>query len=1107
MSGPGEPARLVSLTDRQREAAEAGDHDLWLTAGAGTGKTSVLTERFLHLHVRREVPLGKILAITFTEKAATEMRERISEELQASGRLDSLREISHAPIGTIDSFCYRLLREYPEAGGVEPSAEILDPVEAEEWEEEVWCDLLGRWWEERREDLLLLFQEIAWNHGARYAGGIDPSPILRFVRAVRTAGRGVEEVSFAFDSDAALARLEREGGAFWEELAELEGRDLPPKTKEKVAALLAVREADIRSAEGREKVHAARRAVSRSVAKDAKPAVGAAIDLLEGWIAIAREEELAGAREILGDLAVDFHRAFQERKKREGAVDFLDVEEGALRVLQVERIAREVRSRFRYLLLDECQDTNELQLQIVRALRNPGRFLAVGDAKQSIYAFRDADVTAFLRLSDSLPPTTRRVPLDENFRSRPPILQFANALFPKLWDENKAMSVAYEELVPSGEKEFPPKEEPSVEFLEVERGNIAAARSAEARHLAARLRRIREEGLDGLEYRDMALLFRSTTDMGLYEQALRDRGIPTSVAAGRGFFQTQEVTDALVALGLLQDPCDDLSLAAVLRSPFAGLEDEDLAALLIRPRPRGESLWDRIRSGEGVEGLSLAGKERLDRFVWLLHELRLLRGRAAPWRLLDRLVRETGYIDSLLLLPDGLRRRANVRKLIDIARGIEERGELSLPESISALHRYRYTRLRERESAVDEERDAVRLLTIHGAKGMGFPLVAVVDLGRSSTHSHPPLLYQKERGVGIRRRGESELPDAYAEIRKEEDGLRKAEETRLLYVALTRAKRHLILSGSFSGVRRGWLESVGGALELPEEPGVHVVQGVPVLVLGGADDPERRGVAWVSPAEVLAKPNRFAAKSDAAERKRVLARLRSTAPLRALPEGERTVTGVHQWDVCPRKFHLSRSFPLPREGESAGDGPVLGTAFHAWMEAHWKGAGEEIAFPPGVERERLEEWKNAFLSQPEAAPLLRAEKREAELAFAADVEGRPLRGVIDLVGWADGRWTLVDYKTDRADETVLLERYALSLNLYRLAFRMLAGGEDPVDAYIFGAREGRMIPVAEGEAEALEKLRLYDAAEEDGAYEPRESEACAFCAYRRGCPALAIETS
>ena len=1093
----------VMLTGSQRAAATAGDRDIWLTAGAGSGKTRVLTERYLHLHIERSIPIGKILAITFTEKAASEMRERIGKRLMEKGLGESLHELPHAPISTIDSFCYRLLREYADRAGVEPGLRVLDEVEAEERQERIWVDLLDRWWVERREEAHLLFKTLAWKTGPDVPGGIDPRPLFSLVRAVRTAGRSLEDLSFHHDFGGEDEKLWAEIRGLFGEAETLLRSGLTAGTNRTLEALLSLRGIDLTGdADWLDPVREIRERLKLNISVKAKKTVHDVRDLLDRLIPIGEELDLEMSRTLLKELAIQFHRKYVEEKRTSGTADFLDLEEAACRLLQDESVGAEVRSRFRYLLLDECQDTNELQLGIVNNLRNSGRFLAVGDAKQSIYAFRDADVSAFLRMGEQLPAGTNRIPLDQNFRSRPEILRCVNTLFPRIWGANEQMGVRYEELTPGEGKEFTPVSDPVVEVLVVVDHSLSAARKKEAALLAGRLKQIHEEGIDGLHYGEMALLFRSATDIGLYESALRREGIPVSMAVGRGFFQTREVTDLLVGLSLVEDPHDDLRFASALRSPLAGMHDADLAAILADRLPVLSPLWERVRSGGVMENLSPVGRETLDSFTGLLIRLRDLRGRLPPFRLLEMLIEKTGYVDSLLMQPDGLRLRANVCKLVDIARGLEARAELSLPEAIRTLERYRYTRVRERESALDEERDAVCLTTVHSAKGREFPLVAVVDLGRPFQERFSPFLFHKTLGVGLKKRESASDPYLYNTIRESLKRLQRAEETRLLYVALTRAERRLLIAGSGGKRLRGWIGALHEAMELPESPGVHNVDGVVLRLLDQEGDVEERSGAPITPTAVLRSPARFTKGVDPVEKDRLLKRIVSEPLKRSVDRSGRIVTAVHSFGDCPRRYHLGRMFPIPDESGEENASLSLGTLFHRLMECSFHSLPDP-EFGGGEEEYRsVQEWRENFLALPGIGERFRQGAGVAELAFHATVGGRPLRGAVDLLLTGDRDWMVIDYKTDRASPEEILERYRDSLNLYRLALLDIAGKETPVGASIYAAREGRLIPVPVDDEEALARLGNYDRAEREDDFPPRRNRNCSRCLYRRGCPAM-----
>ncbi len=1101
---------LDSLTEAQRGAVTAGDRDIWLTAGAGSGKTRVLTERFLHLHVQRGIPVTEILAITFTEKAAAEMRERIAGRLREIGRVEALHDLPHASIGTIDSFCFRIVREYGDRVGLDPSVRVLDPAEAKEWEEEIWSRLLERWWRERRDDTRALFLAFRWAADPEYPGGVDPTPVLDLIRQIRTAGRQIDEVSFEADTTEAVQDVARSLDKEIELLEQFPREDLPEKTLEKIEALYRLKGvSQLESVKRQALLAEVAGSVTRRVATAVKDNVSRFLDLMQEWRQIDLDESTKEARILLGEFTKDFLRDFDKRKQEEGVAEFLDFLERAVRLLDQDSIAREVRSRFRYLLLDECQDTNELQLDLVRRLRSPGRFLAVGDPKQSIYRFRDADVGAFVEMGEQLGGDTHRADLADNFRSRGEILAWVNQQFPSLWEQNTKLRVPFETLRPGAE--FDPKEVPSIEFLGVRGENTQDARKLEAESLAARLQEIGDSRLDEIGYGDMALLFRSTTDMALYERALRRRGIPVVVALGRGFFQTKEVTDLLVGLQLIENPYRDHLLAAALRSPLVSMADDDLTQILLE-RSDQDFLWSELPPFLEEGRLSVDGRLRLSRFIALLRSLRDHRGRQPAWHLLEQFIEETGYLESIVMQRDGLRRRANLFKLLELTRSIEGRGDLTLPMVLHLLARYRYTRPREPESALDEENAAVRLLTVHAAKGMEFPLVVVTDMGRRPPAQSRPFLFHKKWGIGVRGKSE-EAGDGwtYARIKKLDDFESEAEQSRLFYVAVTRAERHLILTGSYAGStrpRKSWLAALPTEFFMDEGYGVVESHGVPVRILAPADPSDIKGAPPPNPIDIWRDPGKLASQADEAAADRVIRLLDGELPLSPAREGGRTVSEVERFARCPRQFGLHRMFPVPArpEGSIGGpaEGPRLGVRFHRIMERFWAAPGRAGTALSGQseESEDVLRWQDELIRMPEAGRIDKAPFRETELSLYVPVERSPLRGVIDLLIRDQDGWWIVDYKTDRSAPDDLIEKYRLSLELYALAVTGWAADGAPVRASIYATRHQKFVSTSLSDlTDARDILRRYDEADLSGCNEPVSGTWCDRCSYRRGCPA------
>ncbi|NNE08447.1 MAG: UvrD-helicase domain-containing protein, partial [Gemmatimonadetes bacterium] len=859
--------------------------------------------------------------------------------------------------------------------------------------------------------------------------------------------------------------------------------------------------------------------IKGTVAKGVKEFIDETAEWIDTLRGIGFESRHQSIRELLGAFVRELDETFFVRKRDRSALDFIDLEELAVRLLGIEKVARETKKRYRYLLLDECQDTNGLQLSLMRLLWNDGRFFAVGDPKQSIYHFRDADVQAYLSLGrEFAEKDTITLTLSENFRSRPEIISFVNGFFSTVWTGNEALGVPYEALTAG--KEAPAAPEPRIEYLSVRDDDVKEARYREAALLAERL--IAINAGHGTSFGEMAILFRAGTDMPLYERALSKRNVPVVTAAGRGFFQAKEVSDLLVGLKMIDDPYDDRTVSAVLRSPLVGLGDDDFATIHLSRGRDKTPLWSWIRQDDVLKLLTDDGVERIGRFVDRFRKLRNERGRRPGHQLLDALLRDTRYLDSMLLMTFPLRRKANVRKLVSLTREIDRRSELSIHQTIRALSDYRYTRLREPESLPSDELQAVKLLTVHGAKGMEFPLVAIADMGRPiRSGDSDALLFHKELGVGIRTGADDGV--IYQKIREQEKSETEAEEMRLLYVAMTRAEERLILSGSSRGKASGWLKSVEAYLTPPEEPGVAKAGADSILFLS-AEPVNNRGGRRVDVAEVWSEPERYGIDRETLEMEAVRSLLRGAPPAQKPSPSGRTVSQVASSFACPRRAFLASRYPAPRrlageeQDEVAGDPPAagarangpggaaIGTAFHRAMERIWRGADPPAALA-GSPAEVME-WAEDLLADETLRDWLRDTRPLPEFSLFAEAEGRPLRGAIDLVIPRRDAWYCVDYKTDRATGDELAERYGLPLDLYRLALARVLPPETVIRTFLYAVRAREWIEVSDAGGErARMALRDWDEHENATVREGRPSALCESCAFRIDCPALLIGES
>ncbi|MBO0700160.1 MAG: UvrD-helicase domain-containing protein, partial [Zavarzinella sp.] len=654
-------------TPQQRAAIVARGTSVVLSSGAGCGKTFVLTNRYLS-HLKQDgVGVGEIVAITFTDRAAREMRDRIRQavavELRAqpgdSSWANHLRDLESAPIQTIHSFCGDLLRQFAVPAGLDPRFEVLEEILAENLRAEALRDTLqalltsdmpaGR-------DLGELVVLYGWTATGDAVGALlrerDAAAWDRWLRrppadiAAEWAGPErqkllpiwVDYLLAASPKIAHLVNLFRSAECRGPEMrANIEKiLDGLPKLASAPDLAAAVDELCEAAKVGKEKADAWPDAETYAAVKDAMAEFRQ--DLPEKLALFADEPEEVEKAAVVGQrflrVALSVVESYQERKARAGVVDFQDLLVLARDLMRDRAEVREsLRQRYRYLLLDEMQDTDQVQMELVDLICGVGiehdKLFAVGDAKQSIYRFRGAEVALFEKLRAAVRPEGR-LQLSRNYRSRPGVLHFVNALCSLRFAE-------YEPLEPHHPPTYPG---PCVEFLwsvpaasgGAGKESVSDVRAREADAIARRIAqliespeaRIRDgESLRRVTPGDIVLLFRSMSNVGIYEAALRKHGLDYYLVGGRAFFAQQEVYDLLNLLRALENPDDAVALAGTLRSPFGCLSDDALVLLAIHPG----GLWAGLHAPDCVAGLPEDQRPRAGRVRDLLDAWRPLKDR------------------------------------------------------------------------------------------------------------------------------------------------------------------------------------------------------------------------------------------------------------------------------------------------------------------------------------------------------------------------------------------------------------------------------------------------------------------------------------------------
>ncbi len=1061
----------MSLSPKQQAAATRTGQDVCIVAGPGSGKTRVLIQRFAWLVRERKIPASRILAITFTEKAATEIKKRLVAEFTSEPQTRAA--IERAWVSTVHGFCARLLRENSIAAGIDPAFGILEGTESEDERQDVATSVLDGLFAEQPDGMRRLLNAV---HVSTQSGSFAPDlvgALLSVYEALRIAGQDPSELP-----PLAKPRLS------------------PQEPLETVQTLLAGG-MPTKSAAQQQRIEALRRWADRARALRDAPLSPAHFALwadnlcsLSGLrppdpvsAAVKQcRERLTGLRIEAAGLYYREERAlvvealrridslYRERKTQRSLLDFGDLEEQAIHLLEMRPEVREqIRASFDQILMDELQDTNPLQWRLVDLLRRPGNFFAVGDINQSIYGFRHADPGVFARYQQQLEAAGDTVDrLDDNFRSRPGILGTVEHIL------GNQPGIVSNPLHAEGS--FLERDFPAVELHCGEAEDTEEASAIEGSRVACRIRELEGTLLIGrpgeerlARFSDMAVLARTTAALESVRGALGQFGIPHLLIGGRTFFEKPEIRDLIHWLELVSNPSGEIALAGVLRSPIAGVSDETL----LRIREPGVLLIDSLE--RAVDGNPFAcDEDNLKKLTWfrdLLAAQRRVCDYQPPDRLLAQLLDESGY--ELGLTPAA---RRNTEKLLALLRDRFASSPLPLAELLDDLRSARGASA-EPDAPPDDASNAVTLLSMHGSKGLEFPVVFLPALHKDTSRQQPPISYSPAAGLGINWRDPSDPGTAIGdtarayycdEVKGREDG----EEKRLLYVAMTRAEEHLVLSYA-TRRERARVSALGQ------------------LVANRLADIEVR--------HAEAAVNNFPPVSEATESlPPVLARAAAADQSDSIV----TVTALAAYRDCPRRYYLSRYLgiepPAVTAGESAaGNLPAatLGTEVHALL------ADEPVDKPDPQAVEFAGVFHRSELGQRAA----RASRSEREFEILMAVEDVVVRGTIDLWFEEGGELILVDYKTDRTKPgEVLGSRYAVQLRLYALALQAITG-RLPSLAALFYLRRNEVVPISMTEKDledARAGVRELRDAQNRLDFPIRPADHCSYCPhYRITCPA------
>jgi ATP-dependent helicase/nuclease subunit A len=1098
----------MNRTEQQRAAIETLAKRVCVDAGAGSGKTSVLVERIVSLIERDLASLDEIVAITFTEKAATEMKIRLRKAFKEkapntdpetmSRWRDMERRVDSSRITTIHSFCASLLREHSLRIGLDPDFSVMAEAES----------------------ALLRAESLTETVHGLLESGDEPT-----IRAATEFGarRLIELLAYLLNRRLLLSRMEMriplgDSASLLEHwrstIGELNSDALDkikkdPKLQQIRGTLIAlsghcVKDSDAREIARKQALNVANDVLAAANVSELENALNgvSSIKLTGGskktWNPESSFQDVKEAVESLrkiekehapipfievvetraaqltSDIYLTYKKAlvaYSTAKDARSGRDFDDLMSMTFEMLQDNEEIRERTARgIKFLLIDEFQDTDSMQLELARLLSDhPGgpSLFVVGDAKQSIYDFRGAEVEVFQAAKESSNDVIR---LARNFRSISGVLNFINDFFSRT------------ELLEAVEPDYIPleihREEPltgRIEFLipvEIEKALSDDYRSTEAELIAFRLEQMcrgaeqvevyddHEGKSRPAEFGDVALLFRSTTDVYLYEEALRNRDIPYNVVAGSGFYERQEVVDFRNLLTVLIDPRDEMALLGFLRSPIIGLSDESLMQLCNHGNLVA-AIW------ETKPEIVFPQMERLEAARDLLKELRAHSDMPLA-SFLRFTLEKTGYEAMLLSQFLGVQKAYNVRKIVDLGVDFSRTRPAQLPAFVQYLSEIAtISAIREGDATLQPEGSgSVTLMTIHKSKGLEFPIVVIPDLSRERKGPDSgDALIHRFYGMAAcccNERGEREKPSIYQAIRAAMDKKDKAEQARILYVALTRARDWLLLGGNPKPAESSLMSKFNFAFDVTEKPDGFVMDGPGWSGRVFRKPPERKSVAKTVPSEAVIDWGRIAKHAEPIVIERCKNKAFSVSSILDAFGGEHD-----EWDA-------------PIDAAHPNLATLRGSLVHRLFEL----------WPLGNNELDIDELINSFLPvecrDPRLREMMFGRLREAGGLFAASRIGRLMNEakVVEretpfllrvgdgmIIGTIDAlvdTEIIVDYKTGRQSQEKL-ERYGKQLQLYAAASRVLLGRR-PLSAYVYYADTGADVEIDVSEERISESI-------------------------------------
>lgn len=1159
----------MKFTQEQQVAIDTRDTSLLLSAAAGSGKTTVLVERIIQriLSKNNPVDVDRMLVVTFTKAAASSMKEKLQRELKKRSAQHpsdqnlkrQLLALQNASITTVHSFCseviknnlhmldglvpanYRLLSE---AEGTLLQNRAAEQVLEEYYEagDPVFEQVVEAYSSNKNDDklqriLLDIYRFLVsmpyyadWFEGcfARFQEVLSGEDNLYMKLICKHAAE-----LFAAFGDAYRFRIESEEGKLAEQMkAELSGFQEAERLARRGAFFALAKQVNALAIE-RPKKDSYREFAAKQIET-----------MKNTFFCHTQEQMKADVEQTLpliqkiAELVFRFDAVFRQLKKDQNAIDFNDLEHITIRVLCKREngmvlsteAALSYREKFAEVMVDEYQDTNDVQEQIFRMVsRNERNLFAVGDVKQSIYRFRQANPDIFLKRSggNAKRDWAETIYLTQNFRCRRDIVRLVNFIFDDIMEE-KLSSISYrdtERLVQGAsyfEPENPALYETEILLCHKERKEEADVQRGESEGIliAQRIRALMEEETFLVEengerrrlcYRDIAILVRSVSESTrLLADTLIKNHIPVNFSEKKPFLETAEVKGLFAYLEVLDNPYHDVAMIAVLKQ-FFGFSNEQL--LELRLRGKNKHFYELLQESGYEKVLRTIEAYRTSSFQQTVYEL------------LNRLWKDTGYLAIQTACPNGMEKRANLKAFLGMAKEFEENGFRGLCDFVSFIRGLAASPSQDRqETSADEQRDAVRIMTIHKSKGLEFPVVILAHADKRGNNQdlNQVLLFHRNYGIGfdyidVKRRFQypTLMKNAVRlKIRQEQT----AEELRLLYVALTRAREKLIVTADVafpaSSMNR-WNRCVENETHRIQYDGLFTGNSYldflmpPLLRLASLREWNRSGegisvasfdirlkdysyteLAGIKQAdqqvdekthEVLLTPAEGFALDTLCDIRYPFRQEEELPRKISVSEIRRIQTGDPGWNAVPVSLYTPVFF-RQETGKSCADYGTMVHQIFEWIDIKKLKEGkdidellDEIAVQnPNISvNTAVRKGVRAFYESELGRALLQAKQVCREQDFLIRLAAREIdpssdrtekiivQGIIDCYFICpDGHAVLIDYKNSQKEEETLKREYAPQLRIYRMALQKILGASVFVESYLWDVNRGKSIAIS-----------------------------------------------